>query len=502
MEPMAASPNTEEIELKLVVAPERLAGLRQALRAGAVRNERLQAVYFDTPDERLGRAGAALRLRREGRRWVQTLKVGTRDALRRLEHNAVVPAPPKGEEPALVLARHAGTPAGEAIARIAAGETLELVPRFRTDVRRTVRSMRVAGARIEAALDVGAVVAAARVEAIHELELELVSGSIDGLLQAALRWLEPHGLWIGTVTKAERGARLARGEATRAVPAQPPQVDANIDAAGFLIAAVRSALDHALANVASLAEGAVDDTIVHQARVGIRRLRTALREVGALQPQAVDPSWEPALRGAFLALGQHRDADVVLPAVRARLPVAGVPVFADPPPPEAPAPLADIARAPVLQRALLQILALVQRRPEAALPSLAGQPASRVVAARLETLHAQLQRDARRYADLDAVRQHRVRKRLKRLRYLSEFAAPLFGAKRVGKFLAHWRSAQDALGVSNDERIAAEAWRRHAEHDPAAWYAVGWLAARDADAVRECRQALRRAARTKAFWSD
>ena len=498
---MAAAP-TEEIELKLVVAPERLAGLRQALRAGAVRSERLRAIYYDTADEKLGRAGAALRLRREGRRWVQTLKVGTHDALRRFEHNADVPSPAKGAEPALVLTRHAGTPAGEVLDRIAGGESLALVPRFRTDVRRTARGMRVAGARLEVALDVGAVVASSRVESIHELELELLSGSIDGLLQAALRWLEPHGLWIGTVTKAERGARLARGEAPSAVVAQPPRVDEHVDAAGFLIAAVRSALEHALANIASLAEGATDDTIVHQARVGVRRLRTALREVAALEPQAVAPAWEPTLRAAFVAFGQHRDADVVLPAVRARLPVAGVPAFADPPPPDAPEPLVDIARGSGLQRTLLEILAFVHRRADVALPALATEPAARVASDRLEMLHARLLRDARRYADLDAPGQHRVRKRLKRLRYLSEFAAPLFGAKRVAKYLAHWRNAQDALGASNDERFAAEAWRRQAEHDPAAWFAVGWLAARDEEAVQECRRALRRAAKTKPFWSS
>jgi inorganic triphosphatase YgiF len=498
---MTAAPTTEEIELKLVVAPERLAALRQALRAGSVRTERLQAIYFDTADERLGRAGAALRLRREGRRWVQTLKVGTHDALRRLEHNADVPAPAKGEQPVLVVERHAGTPAGDALDRIAAGEALELVPRFRTDVRRTLRAMRVAGARLEVALDVGAVVAASGVEAIHELELELKSGPVAGMLQAALRWLEPHGLWIGTVTKAERGARLARGEAPAAVGARAPHVDEHVDAAGFFVAAVRSALDHALPNLALLAEGAADDAIVHQARVGVRRLRTALREMAALEPRAVDPSWELALRGAFLALGRHRDTDVVLPAVRARLPVAGVPVFADPPLPDAPEPLVDIARERGLQRVLLDLLGLVHRPAADALPSLAGQPARRVVSDRLEALHAQLLRDARRYADLDVTRQHRVRKRLKRLRYLSEFAAPLFGAKRVGKYLAHWRSAQDALGMANDDRIAAEAWRRHAEHDPAAWFAVGWLTARDDDAVHECRRALRRAAKTKAFWA-
>jgi inorganic triphosphatase YgiF len=491
-------PASEEVELKFGVAPERLPALREALKAGAVRSERLRAIYFDTPEERLGRAGVAVRLRREGRRWLQTLKVSTRDALRRLEHEAGVPAPAKGEEPALDLWRHRGTPAGDALHQLLGSEPIAPAARFRTDVRRTLRSLRVAGARIELALDVGAAVAGERVEPLQELELELKSGSVEGLIAAARRWLEPHGLWLSTVTKAERGARLARGEAARAVSASALDIDPSVDAATFLRAVVTNAWQHAVANLGALAEGAGDDAIVHQARVGLRRLRTALRLVFELVPDAVAPDWQPVLRAAFVALGAHRDADVVLPTVRARLPAAGMPLFADPVPAAVPRPLVEIARDPALQLALLDVLGLVQRPP--ALSTLAGRPAATVVAERLEALQARLERDARRYAHLDAARRHTVRKRLKRHRYLSEFAAPLFGAKAVGRFLRHWRDAQDALGAANDEQVAAGAWRRHAEHEPAAWFAVGWLAACEPQAVHQCSRALRRAARAKAFW--
>jgi inorganic triphosphatase YgiF len=491
-------PGSEEVELKFGVAGERLPALREALKAGAVRSERLRAIYFDTPDERLSRAGAALRLRREGRRWLQTLKVSTGDALRRLEHESGVPAPAKGEEPALDRSRHVGTPAGVALEHLLGGESLAPVARFRTDVRRLMRSVRVGGARIELALDVGAAVAGERVEPLQELELELKSGSVEGLIAAARRWLQPHGLWFSTVTKAERGARLARGEAPRAVPASALDVDPHVDAATFLRAVVTNAWKHAVANLGALAEGAGDDAIVHQARVGLRRLRTALRLVAELVPDAVAPDWQGALRAGFIALGAHRDADVVLPAVRARLPAAGMPLFADPLPESLPRPLVEIARDPALQLALLDVLGLVQR--PLALSVLAGRPAAAVVAERLEALQARLERDARRYTHLDAARRHAVRKRLKRHRYLSEFAAPLFGAKAVGRFLRHWRDAQDALGVANDEQVAAGAWRRHAEHEPAAWFAVGWLAACETQAVHACSRALRRAAKAKAFW--
>ena len=51
----------------------------------------LAAMYLDTPDRRLAQQGIAWRLRREGRRWVQTLKAGGANALERFEHEVLRP---------------------------------------------------------------------------------------------------------------------------------------------------------------------------------------------------------------------------------------------------------------------------------------------------------------------------------------------------------------------------------------------------------------------------
>ena len=99
-----------EIELKLQVPAAALAAVEHAVATPAAVRTRLQAVYFDTPDRRLAAAGIALRLRKEGRRWVQTLKAGPAHGMARGEHNVplVVPAGrvPQEADPA----RHAGTP--------------------------------------------------------------------------------------------------------------------------------------------------------------------------------------------------------------------------------------------------------------------------------------------------------------------------------------------------------------------------------------------------------
>lgn len=105
-----------EIELKLEVpADERAAFEKELNRGSGVQALRLQAIYFDTADERLARHGAVLRLRNEGKRWVQTAKAATGESLRRLEHNVPVAAPRDGGPPAPDLALHASTAVGKAL---------------------------------------------------------------------------------------------------------------------------------------------------------------------------------------------------------------------------------------------------------------------------------------------------------------------------------------------------------------------------------------------------
>lgn len=203
-----------EIELKFQVPADRLdalAGWLQAQGAGCIA---MRAAYLDTPERRLGRAGFALRLRSEGGPWVQTLKGRGADPMQRLEHNAALEAPPGELLPQPLLARHAGTPVGEALlARLAAdgGAAPSLDVQYRTDFERLACALHQGGSRIEVALDRGEIRAGGRALPIAELELELLEGSVADLLDLARTLLPRHGLWLDVRSKAERGDRLARG---------------------------------------------------------------------------------------------------------------------------------------------------------------------------------------------------------------------------------------------------------------------------------------------------
>ncbi|WP_431259590.1 CYTH domain-containing protein [Roseateles chitinivorans] len=118
--------------------------------------ERLQASYFDTAGRDLAQAGFALRLRREGEVWVQTLKGAAPDGMTRLEHNVPLGA----DLPTLDVARHAGHPAGQALqALLATLPEGALQALFRTDITRLTRALRTPHGTVELALDQGALLA-------------------------------------------------------------------------------------------------------------------------------------------------------------------------------------------------------------------------------------------------------------------------------------------------------------------------------------------------------
>lgn len=500
-----------EFELKFQVDPRQRAAVESAVARGRSQRTRLQARYFDTADGALAARHVVLRLRKEGDAWVQTAKAPAGGALRRHEHNVAIAVPGAAKVPLPRIERHEGTPVGELIAealRLAGHDpaNVALVPLYGTDIRRTTREMRTGDARVELAFDEGELRSGDRTRAVCELEIELKSGSPQSMLEFAGRWRDRYGLWLDTVSKSARGEQLARGAAHDApVKAEPPALDKAATPSQVFDAVLRACLDQILPNASEVAAGSGDPEHVHQLRVGIRRLRTALREMEAFAPD-MDPAWEPALVGAFRALGRGRDSmylrDTMQPAMLA---VGGPAVEGLGSTEDLPAP-ADAVRAPAFQTLLMRLLERSLPRDQAGEAAAAwqGDTASprKLLRERLSRLHHQVVRDGRRFVKLEAVEQHRVRKRLKRLRYLSEFVAPLFGNKATQRYLAGLHPAQDALGEHNDAAVAMEAYRQAAVHDGRAWFAVGWLSARNPQSAAACDEALRKVADARPFWKQ
>ena len=495
----------QEVELKFQVPPPRLDAVRRAVATSSARTTRLQALYFDTAARDLAAAGIALRLRREGGGWVQTLKGRGDGLMARVEHN--VPVRARGT-PVLDLSRHDGTPAGDAL-RAVGVDAVALQPLFATDVRRTHRRLRAGGATVEVALDVGELRAGDARAPLAEIEFELVSGSSRALVALAARWARRHGLWLDVRTKAERGDLLARAQAASpAVRTQLPVLDASGTPADALRAMLRSCLAQVLPNASVVAAGVHDAEHVHQLRVGLRRLRTALRVFGDADGAGADPSWEPALAAVFTRLGATRDRDALAAALLPALAAAGAPLT-DPGAPASTEDPAAVLREPGWTQLLLALIAFVQP-PEPAGTSPAAEPSwaagaeggdlRRWVRRRLQRAHRGVVSRADEFAHLPVDDQHRVRKRVKRLRYSVEFVAALYPDKAVERYLARLRPAQETLGDYNDVLVAQSLFEARLADDPRAWFALGWLAARREAQLARCARALRRLARAKPYW--
>jgi triphosphatase len=514
-----------EVELKfLVPRVARTALLAELARHPAThRRISLAAMYLDTDDRRLADAGLAWRVRREGRRWVQTLKSGGPNALERFEHEVVRP------DASHDAVHHAGTPVGDhliAVLHRARRDGVELGVRYRTEVRRTTRQVRTRGAVVEIAFDEGRLLAGDASERIHELEFELVSGSVAGMLALAERWRKRYGLVYDPRSKAERGDRLADGhphpKLRKAAPVAYAMTANAVDAFGSVL---DECLAHITRNVIGLIEGdqALRIEHVHQLRVGIRRLRSALRSFrGWTPPPPAD--LVDGLRSLFNTLGETRDSDVLGSGVVAELTRVGAPPLTWPATVAAPDPVealkADAAQANLLawiawrsglvkaaraaevavaQKPLAEATSLtaghviVDIAPsDGVLPSTRDVPAAsgwarapedhpplrRLAQRRLRQWHRRIVADWNMFDELDDAALHALRKRIKRQRYAVEFFSPVLRRRQVRRYQEVLAAVQERMGQLNDLYVARDRYQSFVESDPAAWFALGWLAAR------------------------
>jgi len=493
-----------EFEFKFQIPPGHLPAVEAALRRGAVQRVHLQARYFDTADGALAAHGMVLRLRKEGRRWVQTAKAAGAGPLQRLEHEVDLGPLRDAADAVPELRHHRGTAVGARLEEVLGAQPV-LRETYGTDIWRLRRLVRVGRSVVELALDAGRVSAPGeagrrRVSPVCELELELVQGDAQALADLAQRWSQRHGLWLSTLSKAERGERLCAGAGTvPAVKARAPEFPAQPSGRALQQAVLAACLAQVLPGASEVAAGNRDAEQLHQLRIGIRRLRTALRALAPLAP-GLDPAWEAPLVQVFRVLGTQRDREQALGLVQPLLLAAGGPPVQWPPEDGcAAAQPGEAVRAPAFQAVLIALVGFAAA--EAAAPGLDAADARRALRRQLRTLQAQVLEDAARFTSLTPESQHRTRRRLKRLRYLAEFAAPLWGGgKAAARYLEALRPAQDLLGRHHDEAVACDLYRAAAAQDPQAWFGVGWLAARQPEGARACGEALGSIADAAPFW--
>lgn len=511
---------SSEIEFKFDVLGDRLQAVKDRLEALDAEQVQLRAHYFDTPDAALASKGVVLRLRQEGARWSQTVKAKTAGPLERVEDNIDLGV--LAGQPFPNITQYKNTPIGELL-RDLKNIQARLIPTFSTDIVRTRCTIEQGTSKVEMALDVGQIALADHPDVeiqsspVRELEMELVEGRVSDLALIARDWLARHHLSVGTTSKDARGQKLLAGSPTnvavKASAVLPSKPKARLSGDEVQRLVISGCLRQILPNATEVAAGNFDHDVVHQLRVGIRRLRTALRELDDLHLGQLAPEWETSLKQAFDALGKSRDRELLETRMQPSLEKLGSPDvdLGDKPVGK---PLDTAVRDPGFQATLVDLLAFCSSDAsmdeedvdaDAADNTAQEKPANakktqKILADRLNALHKKMVKGGDSFESLAAEEQHRVRKQLKRLRYLAEFVGPLFDAKDSARYLKQLTPAQDALGEFNDKHVALASYRERTAHDPKAWFAVGWLSATEASDAKACRKTLGKIANVKKFW--
>lgn len=487
-----------EVELKLQIPAHQRSAVRAAMLRGRCTSRRLRALYFDSPDGALADAGFVLRLRREGRQWVQAVKRAGDGPLSRLEHEVVLGA--HRSVPALEVARHAESHCYKGLLAALGPRIDTLAPVFEVQVQRRHRLVRHEGAWIELALDEGAIVDGRSRAPIHELELELKSGPLSALTSLAQRWAQRQGLWLDVRSKSERGHLLVRQQGAQpATRGHVPALKAHAPADTALRAIAGAALMQILPNAAALASGGGGAEHVHQARIGLRRLLSVLREFGAWSAD-VRPQWSDQASAIFKLLGQTRDRDALSDWILPQLQAAGAPACEIDAEVAATTP-AQVFRSSQATALMLELLAFAHGGPVPATAE--GQqrtaPVLGLAAPRLLHLHRQLRRAGKAFMSMDTAARHRARKQLKRLRYCAESVSSVLPARAWADYARRLTAAQEALGRLQDVTVAQAVFSAQRDREPRAWFALGWLAARHADCATEAGRALRALGKSPKF---
>ncbi|WP_395020622.1 CHAD domain-containing protein [Dongia sp.] len=432
-----------------------LAGLHRA---------RLESTYYDTADQWLSGQRMALRVRKIGRKRIQTLKAPA-PGPGGLQNFQEIEAEIDSDRPQLSAVTD------PKLARKLERENIwrRLRPIFETRFQRSAFLTERGSSMIEVAVDLGTITAGGRRLPIAEIELELKSGDPAALYdlaeQLALQLAEEVPVRLGAETKAARGYALADGRDPEPHKAQPITLSPELSTEEAFVAIVNNCLDQLRANEEAVLS-TEDDEAIHQFRVALRRLRAIVSAFRDLVDDDVQAMISIDLRWMQRQFGPARDLDVLiaetLQPIHNRL--RAQPAF------EQLMETAETARAEARRAAHLAIenpryvAMLIQlyrqlhsgdwRRASAR--ARLGAPVGDFARPLLQSRHKRLMRLGGRYDLLPEPELHRLRILAKKMRYAAEAFHSLFKPKPTKKYIASLTAIQDSLGSLNDAFVSRQ----------------------------------------------
>ncbi len=510
-----------ETELKILVetSPEALRSrLRKLTPAGTSRTRTLRSVYFDTPEHELRKAGIALRLRRDGRRWIQTVKIGRMGGSGfshvgefevdapggRLKFDAI-PDPAVREKVRGVVGAASPQPVCETV------------------ITRTTRDVKVGATTAEVAIDRGTISAGDRSADFVELEIELRDGDPQGLFEVAKLLFPDGGLRFSHLSKAARGYLLSETGLIDPLPA--PRNAASVPLARGMTAEegardiLRECIEQVIVNIEAVRS--IDDPEgPHQLRVGLRRLRSLFAIFGPLARSTELERLSEEARWLGREVGRLRDLDVAAGEMLASE------AAAHPQEPGLAALASRVAEAAAVERSHLRTVLGGRRVQDLALDLIRfvetrgwlspedidqtarlASPILELSETALRKSWRKVRRRARKLETATIEQRHALRKALKQLRYAIEFLAPLYEPRRVTPVVKRLKTLQNVFGALNDAAMVRTIVENSAYadvDDPVSQRAVGWMLGSSETRAElswgEAREQWRRLRRTRLFW--
>ena len=506
-------------ELKLELTPQELqrVGAHPALgdlTVGKPVTRTLRSIYFDTPDHRLRAQGISLRLRSIGDSWLQTIRAG-----RSLKNGAVNGTDPDAVETVLVgpepdLGAINDRTVRRQLEKALKSSTLE--PQFETVVTRTTRKLHSDKGDLELALDEGVIRAGTVEKKLCEAELELKAGSPECLLETAAALFSTEPIRLAEASKAERGYNLILRRHDASVAPQKSRhvtLKGNETCAQALALFLESATEQIALNRRALLE-TDDPEAAHQFRIGLRRLRSALRMLRPLADAPAMRELEQYAREVGLGISDLRNADVFIENIYS--PVAGAmkgePGFCQ----LREALLAhraaqrDAARAALEgdHWSKLQLYLLLWPRTVNGNAKL-HVPVREFAAAALGKAWKKIAKQAGDVTNLSIEQRHDLRKALKGFRYSAEFLGSLYDKARVDRFVKDLKALQDVFGYVNDvatakalNGICHDRCADSTEAQRAAGYVLGWHDVNARQVWERAPKEWRRLKKRAPFWEQ
>ncbi|MEO1291344.1 MAG: CYTH and CHAD domain-containing protein [Pseudomonadota bacterium] len=472
---------SKEYELKISLSEETVKRVRthpilRELGRERAQTRYLRSVYFDTADQRLREAGIALRVRRIGRSWVQTVKSG--GALRGGVSTALEDTTAVDDLTPVIAA--IGSKKLRRTVEKAIGDA-PLLSVFETRFHRTERMVTTPeGAAIEVAIDRGEIVAGEAAIPLCEVELELKGGPPRGVFSLARTLTEGEIVSLAQHHKAALGFLLAEGADLTAKPrhAAPSTLKREMRADTAFAEILRECTAQISQNLPLIAEPLTAEPLdgnavphplaVQQYRIGLRRLRSAFKLFRPmLRRKAIMPVAASAKLLAYHA-GALRDADVMLDELISDAALAA----AEGVRPQALRKLrTDLSRhrdtlRTTLRRSLIGAEAgpflfdLVDlsegetwRAAKKDKLELAARPAKAAARDALDRAAAEVHSYGDRIDALSIEERHDLRKALKTLRYATAFFHPLFEPETVVPYLKALKKLQNRFGALTDAAL-------------------------------------------------